>query len=93
MTRPTKKVIPEFVNEAEERKFWESAENDTSEYFDDAKSVKVTFPRLKPTTTAISLRLPQSVLDNIKTQANKLDVPYQSLMKVWLSEKLSEHSS
>ncbi|OWF66198.1 hypothetical protein B6A14_03095 [Polynucleobacter hirudinilacicola] len=87
MKKPTK-VIPKFKNEKEERSFWEG--NDAADYFDLSKAVRVTMPNLKPTTASISLRLSQSFLENIKLQANKLDVPYQSLMKIWLAEKLEE---
>lgn len=87
MKKPSKKM-PKFKNEKEERAFWES--NDPSEYFDLSKAVRVTMPNLKPSTASISLRLSQSFLENIKLQANKIDVPYQSLMKIWLAEKLEE---
>lgn len=87
MKKPSK-TIPKFKNSKEERSFWEK--NDASEYFDLSKASRVTMPNLKPTTAAISLRLSQSFLENIKLQANKIDVPYQSLMKMWLAEKLEE---
>ena len=87
MKKP-KKVIPKFKSEKEERAFWEK--NDAADYFDLSRAVRVTLPSLKPTTASISLRLSQSFLENIKLQANKLDVPYQSLMKIWLAEKLEE---
>ncbi len=80
------KPIPKFKNEAEERKFWET--RDSTEYLDWSKAVRVTFPNLKPSTTAISLRLPVSLLEQIKVAANKRDVPYQSLIKMWLAEKV-----
>ncbi len=80
------KRVPRFRNEAEERAFWES--HDTADYFDLSKAQRVRFPNLKLSTTAISLRLPQGTLDRIKIAANKRDVPYQSLIKVWLAEKL-----
>lgn len=83
------KPIPTFVNEAEERKFWET--HDSSDYMDWAKAKKITLPNLKPTTKTISLRLPQHLLDSIKVAANARDVPYQSLIKVWLQEKLHNH--
>ena len=86
MTRKLK-PIPTFTNEAEERQFWES--HDSTDYVDWSKAVRVRFPNLKPTTTAISLRLPLSMLEDIKVAANKRDVPYQSLIKMWLSEKIS----
>jgi predicted DNA binding CopG/RHH family protein len=84
--KPKLKPIPNFRSEAEERKFWES--HDTTDYVDWSKAQRVRFPNLKLSTTAISLRLPQDLLDRIKIAANKRDVPYQSLIKVWLSEKV-----
>jgi uncharacterized DUF497 family protein len=88
MTKKTKKfkTVPRFRNEAEERVFWES--HDTADYFDLSKAQRMRFPNLKLSTTAISLRLPQGLLDSIKVAANKRDVPYQSLIKVWLTEKI-----
>ena len=80
------KKIPKFSNEAQERAFWES--HDTADYFDLSKAQRVRFPNLKPTTTSISLRLPISLLEQIKIAANKRDVPYQSLIKMWLAEKV-----
>ena len=80
------KPIPKFRDEAEERKFWET--HDTTDYVDWSKARRVQFPNLKLSTTSISLRLPQGLLDSIKIAANKRDVPYQSLIKVWLSEKV-----
>jgi predicted DNA binding CopG/RHH family protein len=83
------KAMPTFANEAEERVFWET--NDSTDYLDWAKAQKVVLPNLKPTTRTISLRLPQHLLDSIKAAANSRDVPYQSLIKVWLQEKLHSH--
>jgi predicted DNA binding CopG/RHH family protein len=80
------KKIPEFKTESEERIFWE--ENDSSDYLDWSKAKQAIFSNLKPTTKAISLRLPESMLAQIKVEANKRDVPYQSLMKMWLNEHL-----
>jgi predicted DNA binding CopG/RHH family protein len=80
------KSVPKFRSEAEERAFWES--HDTADYFDLSKAQRARFPNLKLSTTAISLRLPQGLLDRIKIAANKRDVPYQSLIKVWLAEKV-----
>ena len=84
------KPIPQFNSEQEERAFWESDDNDSTEYVDWSKAKQVVFPNLKLSTKTISLRLPQSLLDRIRVQANRLDVPYQSLMKVWLAEKVEE---
>ena len=86
MTMPTKK-IPSFENEDEERKFWKA--HDSSEFMDWSQAKRVALPNLKPTTKTISLRLPQHLLDSIKAAANSRDVPYQSLIKVWLQEKLN----
>jgi predicted DNA binding CopG/RHH family protein len=80
------KPIPAFKSEAAERKFWQT--HDTTEYFDAAKSVRAVFPNLKPSTRTISLRLPVHLLEGIRAAANSRDVPYQSLIKVWLQEKL-----
>jgi predicted DNA binding CopG/RHH family protein len=85
MSKPTK-AIPRFKNEAEERAFWES--QDSTAYVDWSKAKRAVLPNLKPTTRTISLRLPQHLLDSIKAAANARDVPYQSLIKVWLQEKL-----
>lgn len=87
MNKPLKE-IPIFANEAEERTFWET--HDSTDYLDWAKAKSVVLPNLKPTTKTISLRLPQHLLDSIKAAANARDVPYQSLIKVWLQEKLHD---
>ena len=83
------KAIPKFTTEAQERAYWEK--HDSTDYLDWSKAKKVTLPTLKPTTKTISLRLPQHLLDSIKVAANARDVPYQSLIKVWLQEKLHTH--
>ncbi len=80
------KTLPKFASESEESAFW--AKHDSTEYMDWTKAQKISLPNLKPTTKTISLRLPQHLLDSIKTAANARDVPYQSLIKVWLQEKL-----
>ena len=80
------KAIPKFANEEEERRFWE--QHDSADYLDWSKAQRAVLPNLKPTTKTISLRLPQHMLDSIKAAANARDVPYQSLIKVWLQEKL-----
>ena len=82
-TKP--KSVPKFRSEAEERRFWES--HDSADHVDWSKARRVRLPNLKPSTTAISLRLPVSLLERIKIAANKRDVPYQSLIKTWLAEK------
>jgi predicted DNA binding CopG/RHH family protein len=86
--KKTSKSLPEFLSEAEERLFWE--QHDSTEFVDWSATQKVVFPNLKPSTQSISLRLPLSLLENIKIAANSRDVPYQSLIKIWLSEKLHE---
>lgn len=82
------KLIPQFKNEDEERDFW--ATHDSTDYIDWSKAEEVIFPNLKPSTESISLRLPSFLLANIKQLANKKDVPYQSLMKIFLAEKVEE---
>ena len=81
------KKIPKFSSEAQERKFWEN--NDSSEYLDWSKADSASFPNLKLSTKTISLRLPEGLLNRIKMEANKRDMPYQSLIKVWLSEDVA----
>jgi predicted DNA binding CopG/RHH family protein len=83
------KTLPKFTNEHEERAFWE--QEDSTEYLDWTTTKRVVLPNLKPSTKTISLRLPQHLLDSIKAAANSRDVPYQSLIKVWLQEKLHNH--
>jgi predicted DNA binding CopG/RHH family protein len=83
------KTIPQFASEEEERAFWES--HDSTDYLDWNTAQSVVLSNLKPTTKTISLRLPQHLLDSIKAAANSRDVPYQSLIKVWLQEKLQNH--
>ncbi len=82
------KQAPSFKNEDEERDFWAKA--DTSEYFDYSKPVKMDLSDLKLSTESISLRLPSYLLARIKEIANKKDVPYQSLMKIFISEKVNQ---
>jgi predicted DNA binding CopG/RHH family protein len=82
------KTIPKFINEDEERKFWET--HDTWENFDFDKGIEAEFPNLKPTTELISLRLPKSVLSDIKRIATKNGIPYQSLIKMLLADKVNE---
>ena len=86
LTKPILKSVPKFASEADERAYWEA--HDSTEYLDWSKAAKVTLPNLKPTTRTISLRLPQHLLDSLKVAANARDVPYQSLIKVWLQEKV-----
>ena len=85
------KKIPKFKNEDQERDFWNKA--DSSEYIDWKKARKVVLPNLKPSVKTISLRLPESMLEEIKLLANKRDVPYQSLMKIFLSERVEKELS
>ena len=82
------KKIPVFKNEDEEREFW--ANKDSSEFVDWKKSEKVTFSKLKPSTKTISLRLPEFILDELKLIAHKRDVPYQSLIKIFLKDRIDQ---
>ena len=86
--KKNKKNIPEFKNEQEEREFW--LDNDSVEYIDWNKAKPVIMPKLKPSTETISLRLPEHLLFELKLLANKNDVPYQSLIKMYLQEKVRE---
>jgi len=85
------KKIPEFKNEDEEREFWST--HDSADYIDWSKARRITFPNLKPSTKTISIRLPETLLSDIKFLANKKDVPYQSLIKMFLYEKIEEEFS
>lgn len=80
--------IPAFENEDEERDFW--AKSDSSEFVNWKKSEKVAFSNLKPTTRTISLRLPEFILDELKLMAHKRDVPYQSLIKIFLKDRIDK---
>lgn len=83
-----RKPLPQFKTEAEERSFWET--HDSTQYVDWSNAQRTRLPNLKPSTQAISLRLPLSLLEQIKIEAHKRDVPYQSLIKVWLAEKAEQ---
>ena len=83
-----RKQIPVFRNEDEEREFWVT--HDSTEFIDWFKAKPAVFPNLKPSTRSISLRLPESILVSLKMLANKRDVPYQSLLKVFLAERVEE---
>ena len=82
------KSIPKFKNEAKEREFWANA--DSADYVDWSKAKKAVLPNLKPSLKTISLRLPEIMLQELKLLANKRDVPYQSLIKIFLSERIEE---
>jgi predicted DNA binding CopG/RHH family protein len=82
------KNIPHFKTEDEEREFWNT--HDSTEYVDWSKAERVIFPNLKPSTESISLRLPQALLARIKSLANAKDIPYQSLMKTFLADKVKQ---
>ena len=83
-----KKPIPQFSSEDAERDFW--ASEDSTDYIDWSKAERAVFPNLKPSLKTISLRVPESMLAELKSLANKRDVPYQSLMKIFLSERIDE---
>ena len=82
-----KESMPKFRTEDEERDFW--AEHDVVDYFDWERSVPGSFPALKPSTKTISVRLPQALLEELKALANERDVPYQSLLKIFLAERVA----
>ena len=83
-----KKKVPKFKSEDEEREFW--SKHDSTEYVDWKQARKKTLPNLKPSVKTISIRLPESMLHELKLIANKRDVPYQSLMKIFLAERIRE---
>ncbi len=83
-----KKTIPQFKSDEEEKAFWQS--HDSTEYIDWKKAERITLANLKPSVKTISLRLPESMLEELKLLANKRDVPYQSLVKVFLSDRIDQ---
>jgi len=83
-----RKPIPKFKSEHRERDFW--AEADSTEFVDWSKAKRAVFPNLRPSTRTISLRLPEALIEELKLIANKRDVPYQSLLKIFLAEKVDE---
>jgi predicted DNA binding CopG/RHH family protein len=82
------KKLPKFKDEKEEVEFW--ATHDSTEYINYSKAKKAIFPNLKPTIRTISIRLPESMIEHLKVLANKRDIPYQSLMKVFLIERIEK---
>lgn len=88
MATTKKKTVPEFQSEDGEREFW--ASHDSTEFVDWHGAARRKFPNLKPTLRTISLRLPVSMIEDLKILANKRDVPYQSLLKVFLAERLKK---
>jgi predicted DNA binding CopG/RHH family protein len=81
-----KKKIPEFKSEAEEFEFWSKA--DSTQYLDWSQARTAKFPKLKPTLRTVSVRLPVAMIEDLKVMANQRDVPYQSLMKMFLADRL-----
>ena len=86
-----RKPIPHFKSEAEERAFWES--HDSADYVDWRPAKRAVLPNLKPSTQSISIRLLVDLLEQIKVEANRRDVPYQSLIKIWLSEHVGKNAA
>lgn len=86
--KDAKKPLPRFASEDEEREFW--ATHDSAEYVDWSQARRAVFPNLRPSTTTISLRLPSGLLEDLKALANERDVPYQSLLKVFLAERVEK---
>ena len=86
--RKRTRAIPSFSSEVEEREYW--ATHDTSDHVDWSRARTAVFPNLKPSTETISLRLPASLLADLKMLANQRDVPYQSLLKVFLAERIAK---
>lgn len=88
MPKSKLKTIPKFEDEDEERAFW--ADHDSTDYVDWSHAKRIALPKLKPSTKTISIRLPESMIDDLKMLANRLDVPYQSLVKVFLAERIEQ---
>jgi predicted DNA binding CopG/RHH family protein len=88
---PMKKKLPEFQNEEQEREFWST--HDSTDYVDWSRAKKVVLPKLKPSLRTISVRLPETMIEELKVLANKQDVPYQSLLKTYLAERIRAESS
>lgn len=86
--KPSRRTLPALKSEAEERAFW--ATHDSTDYVDWEQAQRLRLPRLTPSTATISLRLPQAMLEELKQRANEQDVPYQSLLKVYLAERLAQ---
>ena len=86
--KPKKKLLPKFASEAAERRFW--ATHDSTQYVDYQQGKRTLFPNLEPSVKTISLRLPESLLDALKTLAHRQDVPYQSLVKVMLTKEVEQ---
>jgi predicted DNA binding CopG/RHH family protein len=84
----SKKRLPKFDSEEQEQRFW--AEHDSADYLDWSRAERLTLANLKPSTKTISVRLPESLLDELKLLANKRDVPYQSLLKIFLAERVQK---
>ena len=82
------KQIPQFESEEQEREFWDS--HDSVDYVDWSQAQRVTLANLKPSTRTISIRLPESLLEELRLLANKRDVPYQSLLKIFLAERVGQ---
>jgi predicted DNA binding CopG/RHH family protein len=82
------KKVPKFKSEKEELEFWST--HDSADYIDYSKTKRALFPNLKPSTRTISIRLPESLIEHLKVLANKRDIPYQSLLKMFLVEKVEE---
>lgn len=88
MKKKNIRLVPKFKNEDEEREFW--ATHDFTDYLDQFKEVKMDFSKLKPSTASVTIRLPQFLLEDLKRLANKKDVPYQSLMKIYLAQAIEK---
>lgn len=83
-TMKKKLILPKFKNEDAERDFW--AKIDLSDYYEPSDMVSVSFPNLKPTSRPISLRIPEYLIDRVKEKANAINIPYQSLMKLYIEK-------
>ena len=83
-----RKKLPNFKTEQEEREFWDTHSSEEYVDWDKIEVINAPFPKLKPSTKTISIRLPETMIEELKSLANKNDVPYQSLIKIYLAERI-----
>ena len=88
-----RKKLPNFKTEQEEREFWDTHSSEEYVDWDKIEVINAPFPKLKPSTKTISIRLPETMLEELKSLANKNDVPYQSLIKIYLAERIVQETA
>ena len=88
-----RKKLPNFKTEQEEREFWDTHSSEEYVDWDKIEVINAPFPKLKPSTKTISIRLPETMIEELKSLANKNDVPYQSLIKIYLAERIVQETA